>query len=216
MRVAVQAVTQVGTELSAGHHGVQIAVRGRDDPGVGLDRLISADALELLLLDRAQDLALHQQRHVAHLVQKEGAAVAFLELADALAHGPGKSPFFVAEEFAFQERFGNCRTVDGQELLSGPIAVLMDRPGDEFFARPALAADEHVDVLIGDAADSLVDLLHGRTVSDQGVGGGRWPSVAASAFSASSLAAVSRIRLLIPIAWPITSRILAMSKGLLK
>ena len=119
-RVAVQAVRQVGAERSAGHHGVQIAVRCGDNANVRLDRLISADSLEFLLLNCAENLALHQKRHVAHFVEEEGAAVALLELSDPLAHGPGKSPFFVAEEFAFQERFGNCGTVDGKEFLCRP------------------------------------------------------------------------------------------------
>ena len=42
------------------------------------------------------------------------------------------------------------------------------------------------------------------------------PDLPRSAFSDPSLATVTRIRLLIAMAWPITSRIFAMSKGLLK
>ena len=173
MRVSIQAKTQVGAEFSRGNHGVEVAVRCRDNPNVRPDRLVSAHALKFLLLNGAEDLALHEKRHVPDFVKEKSAAIAFLELPDPLAHGPGKGPFFVTEELTFQERLGNCRTVHGQELLSGPTAVLMNRSSDEFFPRSALPPDEHVDVLIGDPANRLVDLLHGRTISDHGFGGGR-------------------------------------------
>src|SRR6516162_9186835 len=47
--------------LSAGSNpgpGRQVAVRGRDQPHVGPDRLAAAEALERLLLQQAQDLCL--------------------------------------------------------------------------------------------------------------------------------------------------------------
>ena len=41
---------------------------------------------------------------------------------------------------------------------------------DQFLARAALAANQHVDVLRSHAADGLVDLLHRRAAADQAIG----------------------------------------------
>ena len=76
---------------------------GRDQPHVGPDRLVAADALEGLLLEQAQDLGLQGQRHVADLVEEQRAAVALLELADAAAVGAGEGALLVAEQLALQQ-----------------------------------------------------------------------------------------------------------------
>ena len=76
---------------------------GRDQPHVGLDRLVAADALERLLLQDAQDLGLQRQRHVADFVEEQGAAVALLELADAAAVGAGEGALLVPEQLALQQ-----------------------------------------------------------------------------------------------------------------
>ena len=60
---------------------LQVAVRGGDEPHVDADRLDAADALELALLQRAQELHLHLDRDLADLVEEERAAVGELEAA---------------------------------------------------------------------------------------------------------------------------------------
>src|SRR5439155_143304 len=80
-----QAVIQVRPELPILGPRLQVAVGRRDQPHVGADRLVAPDALERLLLEHAQHLGLGGRRHVADLVEEEGAAVALLELADAAA-----------------------------------------------------------------------------------------------------------------------------------
>ena len=72
-------------------------MRGGDQPHVGADRFVPAEAFERLLLEQAQDLRLRHQRHVADLVEKKRAAVALLELADAAPVGPGEGTLLVAE-----------------------------------------------------------------------------------------------------------------------
>ncbi len=90
-------------------------MRGRDQPHVGLDRLVASHALEPLVLQEPQDLGLHSQRHVADLVEEERAAVALLELADAASVGPGEGALLVAEQLALQKRLRDGRAVDGVE-----------------------------------------------------------------------------------------------------
>ena len=62
-----------------------------------MQRLISADTLEGLFLQNAQDLGLKHQRHVTDFVQKEGAASALLELPHALTVCPSKRALLVPE-----------------------------------------------------------------------------------------------------------------------
>ena len=104
-------------------------VGGRDHPHVGLDRLVAADPLEPLLLEHPQDLRLGQRRHVADLVEEEGAAVALLELADPLAVGPGERALLVAEQLALQQGLRDGRAVDRQERLVGPLGSAGRWPG---------------------------------------------------------------------------------------
>src|SRR5262249_27509656 len=76
------------------------------------------------------------------------------------------------EQLALQKRAGDGGAVDRQERVPRAAAVLVDGAGDQLLARARLTADQHVDVVGGDAADGLVDLLHGRGDADEGVAGG--------------------------------------------
>ena len=60
---------------------LQVAVGGGHHPHVHAQGLHAAHALELLLLDEAQDLALQRQGQVADLVEEERAVVGHLRLA---------------------------------------------------------------------------------------------------------------------------------------
>ena len=113
-------------------------------------------------------MACSGKRHVADLVEKQRAAVALLELADAAAVGAGEGALLVAEQLAFQQVLRDGGAVEGQERCFAPGAVLVDGPGDQFLAGAALAGDQHGDVLGRDAADGLVHLAHGRAGAENG------------------------------------------------
>ena len=68
-----------------------------------LMRLVAADALDLALLQDAQQLGLHGQRHVADLVEEERAAARALELAAPLLGRAGERAGLVAEQLALDE-----------------------------------------------------------------------------------------------------------------
>jgi len=61
----------------------------------------SAHAFHLPLFQHTQEFGLHQDRHVADLVQKQGAAIGLLELAEVARSSAGEAALFVAEQFAF-------------------------------------------------------------------------------------------------------------------
>ncbi len=71
-----------------------------------MDRRSAADALDLVLLEDAEQLGLGFQGELADLVQEQGAPVGQLEAADAPGDGAGEGPFLVAEEFALDEARG--------------------------------------------------------------------------------------------------------------
>ena len=75
----LRAVEEVLAELALLDHGLEVAVRGRHEAHVDLDGLRSAHALELALLQQAQQLHLHRWANVADLVEEERAAVGELD-----------------------------------------------------------------------------------------------------------------------------------------
>src|SRR3546814_12954254 len=76
-----------------------------NDAHITVRAAIGADALEAALLQHAQDLDLHRQRHVADLVEEQRAAVRHFETAATCGDGAGERALLVAEQFAF-EQFG--------------------------------------------------------------------------------------------------------------
>src|SRR5947209_13699793 len=71
----LQAEIQILTKRAVCDRLFEIAVRGREQPDVHLDRLIAADAGDFLILQNAQQLRLKGQRHVAHFIEEQRAAV---------------------------------------------------------------------------------------------------------------------------------------------
>ena len=72
-------------------------VRRGQNADVGLKRLVAAEALETLILQHAQHFRLQGRRHIADFIEKQRAAIALLELADAAPIRAGECAFFVSE-----------------------------------------------------------------------------------------------------------------------
>src|ERR1043165_9944784 len=112
-----------------------------DQPYVGADRLVAADALECLLLEYSQHLGLSGWRHVANLIEEESAAVTLLELSDAAAVGAGEGALFVPEQLAFQQVLRDSSTIQRQEWRLGTGAMLVDCAGHQLLASATLTRD---------------------------------------------------------------------------
>src|SRR5206468_5079144 len=111
-------------------------------------------------------LGLGGRRHVADLVEEEGAAAALLELADAAAVGAGEGPLLVAEQLALQQVLRDGCAVEGQEWGLSAGAVLVDSAGDELLAGATLPGDQRGKGLVGNTTDGLVRFLHPRAAAD--------------------------------------------------
>ena len=78
----VEAMQQVGAEAAFGDQRFEVLVGGRDHAHVDADQFAPADAEELAFGQHAQQPRLQRQRHVADLVEEQGAAIGLLEAAD--------------------------------------------------------------------------------------------------------------------------------------
>jgi hypothetical protein len=108
----VQAVVEVLAEAAGGDLLLEVAVGGGDHPHVDPHRALRADRLDLAVLQHPQHLGLGAGRHVADLVEEDGAAVGGDELAGLPPHGAGEAPLLVAEELGLDELLGDRGAVD--------------------------------------------------------------------------------------------------------
>src|SRR5262249_61286444 len=119
------------------------AVRRRDLPELYLEWDGAADALEPLLLERAEDLRLEGKRQVADLVEKQRAAMRQLELAGLPVLRAREGALLVAEQFRLEQGFGYRRAVDGDERPIGARAQRMQCASEQLLAGAALALEQH-------------------------------------------------------------------------
>src|SRR5438034_8251269 len=111
----VQPEVEVLAEAAAAHVGLEVAVGGGDDARVDFDRLAPADALEAVVLEEAEQLALQLGREVAHLVQEDRAAAPGLEPPALVLPRAGEGALHVSEELALEEMLGQAGARDGDE-----------------------------------------------------------------------------------------------------
>ena len=121
------------------HHPKEVAVRRGDEADVDLDRLRTADPLELLLLQDAQQLRLKLERDLADLVEEQRAAVGHLEAADLLGDGAGEGAPLVPEELALEETGRNRGAVELHERAVAAVASVVDGPREQLLARARFA-----------------------------------------------------------------------------
>src|SRR6266851_5405757 len=135
----VEAEIEILAEAAFADLLFEVAVGGGDQADVDPDRAGAADAIDLTLLDGAQQLSLQARMHLADLIEQQRAAGRLLEFADSARDGPGEGALLVAEELGFQQVLGDCRAVDGDEIVAGAAALAMNEAGDDLLAGAALA-----------------------------------------------------------------------------
>ena len=72
----------------------------------------------------------------------------------------------MAEQFAFEQRFGYRRAVDADVIAGAPLAQGMERAGDQLLARPALAQDQHGGIGRRHGLDQLAQLANPDRIAD--------------------------------------------------
>jgi hypothetical protein len=155
-RVDVDAVIEILAKGAAAHHLIEIAMGGDDDADVYRDGAVASDALDLLFLEHAQQLGLHDRGHIANFVEEQRAAMGLLELAEMARDGAGEGAFLVAEELGFDQLAGDGRAVQRDKWTVAARAAVVQRAGDQFFAGAGFAQDGDA----GFAGSHAIDLRH--------------------------------------------------------
>ena len=132
-----------------------------------LDRLGAAEALELALLQHAQQLHLRLQVDVADFVEEQRAALGQLEAALAALVRVGERALLVAEQLRLDQRVGQRAAAHLDERLGRPQRVVVDRVRDQLLAGARLAADQHGGVGARDLRDLIEHAAHRAAGADQ-------------------------------------------------
>ena len=157
----VEAVVEVLTETTGSHFLDEVLVGGGDDAHVGGERLVGAHAGKRAILQHAQQFHLDGQRHIADFIEEKRASIRLLEAAGAACDGPGERTLLMAEEFAFEQVFGDGAAIDGDHLALAARAVFVHGLGDELLAGAALAGDEDRRIRARHPAHQFENLLQG-------------------------------------------------------
>ena len=99
--------------------------------------------LEPLLFQRAQNLGLGTQAHIAHFIEEKCAAVGLLELADLALMSGGEAAFHVAKQLAFNQIVGDGGAIHFDKRPFRPQAQPMQRVGYQFLSRTAFPENQH-------------------------------------------------------------------------
>ena len=162
----VQPVEQILAEAPGGDLALEIFVGRRDDAHVDADGLLAADALELLLLQHAQQLELQRRRHVADLVEEQRPLVGQLEAAELALDRARERALLVAEQLRLEQRLGQRAAVDLDERPARAARARVDRARHQLLAGARLAVD--IDRRVGgrDLFDGLEHRAHRRRLAD--------------------------------------------------
>ena len=162
-----EAVVKIGAEGAGQGVLRERPVGCGNDADIYLDGLVVAHPLQLSALDKAQELGLQSQRHLADFVQKERTAIGGLDATGPALHGAGKGAARVAEQFRFKQRFRNCRAIDGDKRFAVSWRQPMQSFGHYLLARASGSLDQHRRKAGRNEADTAADFEHAGRVADQ-------------------------------------------------
>ena len=156
----VEPVVEVFAELVRAHRGFEVAVRRCDEPHIGPNDFLAADARELAVLQDVEQLGLQTQRHFTDLVEQQRSAVGRLELAGFLPIRAGERAFLVTEELGLEQLARQCRAIDLQKLLLRARRGPVESARHDLLADSALSTQEHGGVRGSDLRDEIANRLH--------------------------------------------------------
>ena len=116
---------QIFPEQALLDQDAQILVGGSDDAHVGLDRGAAAHGGVFALLQHTKQPRLRFHRHVADLVEEQGAALGLLETAGGAGVGAGERAALMAEQFGLDEVARDRGHVDRDEGTVAALAVIV-------------------------------------------------------------------------------------------
>ncbi len=166
-REDVEAIVEVFAELAVLDLLDHVAVGCRDEAEIDFHRPLGADRIDLTFLQSAEQLHLGFERQLADLIEKERAAVGFLEFAGTFIDSARERPLFMAEQNAFDQIFWDRTAVDGDEGAADAIALALNSASNELFADAAFAFDQNRNVRCGGALAERDHALHGFAAKNE-------------------------------------------------
>ncbi len=76
---------------------------------------LTADALELAILNSTQDFRLGERAHVGNFVEEKCARVSHLKLSSKHMHGSGERAALVTEKLTFKQCVTHCGCIEGKK-----------------------------------------------------------------------------------------------------
>src|SRR5712692_8806811 len=96
--------------------------------------------------------------NLADLIEENRSAPRLFKQPFLIGKSAGERTLHVTEEQTFEERFRQSAAVDGQEKFIVPVAVSMNREGNEFLSCSTVTGDEHGCLGAGHLLDHLQDI----------------------------------------------------------
>src|SRR2546422_8036371 len=121
----------------------EVAVAGRDQAQGHLQLLRAAQPAKPPTLEHVEQLRLQLGSELRDLVEKQRAAVRYLDEAALRFAGVGEGPLLVAEQLGLEQAWGKRRAVDLHEPPYRMRARVVDGAGDQVLARAAFAEQQH-------------------------------------------------------------------------
>jgi len=156
----LEAIIKIIPEVSPADEIVKILLGCGDNPYIDSASFGFSNPLYLPLLQHPQEFHLNKGADFADFIQKDGAAIRLLKSTRAITMGSCKCPPHVAEQFAFKQRFRECRTINDHHWFSDAFAVVMNRSGHQFFAGTAFTLNENCSFTDGRSFNGSKHLLH--------------------------------------------------------
>ena len=128
-----------------------------------------ADLDEFAAFEHAQQLGLQFDGHFSDFVEKQRSLVGLFEQPLFVLRRTRETAGAVAEEFAFEQLFGEGRAVDRHECLSGARPGLVDRLREDLLARSGLAGEQYRRVRRSDFAREVHGLSERLRRTDDAV-----------------------------------------------
>jgi hypothetical protein len=168
-RQDIEPVVQIFAELALGDQLLQVTLATRDDPDVDRHHSRPTEALDGTILQHAEQLHLHRQRHVVNVIEEKRAAFRQFETARSIFDRPSEGAPLVTKQFRFDQGLREQSAAHRNEGSVFAAAGLMDEGGGHLFPRAAFARDEHRAIAVADDAQKLEDRPHSSTAADDNV-----------------------------------------------
>ena len=136
-----------------------------------------AHALELVLLQHAQQFHLQLVADGVDFVEQDRAAVGSLKSPRAVFDGAGEGSLHVAEQFAFEQAFAQRAAVDADKRASGARTKLVQGAGDQFLAGPRFPGEQYGCRRPRDATRELQHFPNGDARPDDAFDGSRFTGI---------------------------------------